>query len=132
MIDRRHLLMGASALLVPAGRAAAANRGPGIGLIFVAQSTCPYCRQIAPSLHDLNRATAIDVLVASMDGRGLAPFQGYEDGRTHPLTSSYRAVPVVLVYNRRLDRVTHEVTGIRSLRRFVTRLSLAMRQSAAM
>lgn len=103
-----------------------------IGLIFVAQSTCPYCRSISPSLFELKLRTGMDVLVASMDGRSLDPFPDFKDGRQHALTQRYRSVPVVLVYNERLGGVTHELLGLSTPRRFVTRLALAMRQSAAL
>lgn len=130
-VTRRAVLAGLSAtLILPARNAAASNTR--LGLIFVAQSTCPYCRSLAPVLSQVGDTGQADVMLASMDRRPLPPFVRFEDGITHPLTQGFKTVPQVLVYNGRLDQITHVVGGVRTMRRFVLRLSMAMRQSAAM
>lgn len=130
-LTRRTVMLGlpASFFLAPQQALAAGNR---LGLIFVAQSTCPYCRAIAPVLMQVREADVADVMVASMDRRAVAPFADFEDGRSHPLTSRFQSVPQVLIYNPKLDRVTHVVGGVRNPRRYVLRLSHALRQSAAL
>ena len=130
VVTRRSVFLGLPALLLSSRMAAASESG--LGLIFVGQSTCPYCQALAPILMQLSDAGAVDVMFASMDRRPLPPFYRFEDGLTHPLTRDYRTVPQVLVYNARLDRVTHEIGGVRNMRRFVLRLSHAMRQSVAL
>ena len=130
-LSRRALVLGLpAALLVPA-RQAMASQGK-LGLIFVGQSTCPYCRSLSPILMQLSDTGVADVMLASMDRRPIPPFFAFEDGLTHPLTRKFRTVPQVLVYNPRLDQVTHVVGGVRNMRRFVLRLSQALRQSAAL
>ena len=130
-MNRRSVIMGLPAALFAASQARATSPAR-LGLIFVAQGTCPYCAAIAPVLAQLQRETGIDVLVASLDRRPVSPFGGFEDGTRHPLTAHYRSVPHVLVFNGRQNRITHEVSGLRTMRDFVGRLSTALRQSAAL
>ncbi|WP_342075147.1 conjugal transfer protein TraF [Yoonia sp. SS1-5] len=130
-MSRRSMMLGLPAsLLLPARRAKAA--GNQLGLIFVAQSTCPYCQSIAPVLKQLSDAGVADVMLASMDRRPVPPFVRFQDGHAHPLTAHFRSVPQVLVYNANLDQVTHVVGGVRNPRRYILRLSHALQQSAAM
>ena len=130
-LSRRALVLGLPAALLGPARQAMASQGR-LGLIFVGQSTCPYCQSLAPVLMQLSNAGVADVMLASMDRRPLPPFFAFEDGLTHPLTREFRTVPQVLVYNPHLDQVTHVVGGVRNMRRFVLRLSIALRQSAAL
>lgn len=130
-LTRRSLVLGLpAALIFPPRRAMASDQR--LGLIFVGQSTCPYCQSLAPILGSMSDAGVADVMLASMDRRPLPPFFAYQDGLTHPLTRDFRTVPQVLVYNPRHDDVTHIISGVRNMRRFVLRLSHAMRQSAAL
>ena len=130
-VTRRTLVFGwPAAFLWPARPASAASTR--LGLIFVGQSTCPFCQSLAPALKQMSDLGVADVLLASMDRRPLPPFHTFEDGLAHPLTKDFRTVPQVLVYNPRLDQVTHVIGGVRNMRRFILRLSFALRQSAAL
>lgn len=129
-LTRRSMFLGMPSLML-SGRVALASESR-LGLIFVGQSTCPYCQSLAPILMQLSDAGVADVLFASMDRRPLPPFHEFEDGLVHPMTRHYQTVPQVLVYNGRLGAVTHEIGGVRNMRRFVLRLSHAMRQSVKM
>lgn len=101
-----------------------------LGVIFVAQSTCPYCAAIAPLLKQLQDQAGIDVLVASMDRQPVFPFPDFEDGLTHPMTAHFQWVPQVLVFNSKHQLITHHVEGVRTMRHFVSRLSSALRESS--
>jgi thiol-disulfide isomerase/thioredoxin len=130
MNRRKFVVSGLAALLASAQMAQAAPSG--LGIIFVAQSTCPYCAAIAPILAQLRDEAGVDVILASMDGAPLPPFMTFEDGRQNPLTAHYPAVPQVLIYSERLGRVTHEIGGVRTLRHFINQLSFALRQAAVL
>jgi len=116
------------ALLLSAQAASAAPAS--LGIVFVEQSTCPYCAAIAPVLKQLQDQTGIDVLVASMDLQPVLPFAEFEDGLRHPLTSHFQSVPQVLIFNSKYQRITHHVGGVRTMRHFISRLSSALRESA--
>lgn len=119
---------------LPAGvvlSATAAQASPsGLGIIFVAQSTCPYCAAVAPVLAQLRDQAGVDVLLASMDGATVPPFSSFEDGHAHPLTAHYKTVPQVLVYSERRGAITHEIGGVRTTRHFINQLSSALRQAS--
>ncbi|WP_108816593.1 conjugal transfer protein TraF [Loktanella sp. Alg231-35] len=119
-----------AALLLSAQKA---NASPsGLGVIFVAQSTCPYCAAIAPVLKQLQDETGIDVLLASMDLQPVLPFTSFEDGLRHPLTAHFQSVPQVLIFNGKHQRITHHVGGVRTMRHFLSRLSSALRESSVL
>ena len=130
-INRRRFCAALPAALACAAHPAHAYQ-PRLGLIFVAQSTCPYCAAIAPVLGQLEAETGIDVLVAAMDRRPIPPFTQFQDGTIHPLTAHFRTVPQVLVFNGHHQRITHHIAGVRTMRDFVSRLSLALQQSTAL
>lgn len=130
-MNRRQFFLTLPAALLGSVQVAQASPAR-LGLIFVAQSTCPYCAAIAPVLAQLQHDAGIDVLVASLDHRPITPFASFEDGTAHPLTAHYRSVPHVLVYNSGVGRITHEVSGVRTMRHFVQRLSISLRQSSAL
>lgn len=102
----------------------------GLGIIFVMQSDCPYCAAAAPVLYQLQQDAGVPVMLASMDGLAIHPFERAEDARLNPLTSRYPSVPQVLIYNAKLDGVTHEFGGFRNMRHFVNQLSSALRQAS--
>lgn len=130
-MNRRKFVITLPAALLLSAQAAQASPAR-LGIIFVAQSTCPYCAAISPILNELQTQGGVEILVASMDGTAIYPFPNFEDGLTHPLTAHYGSVPQVLIFNGRLGRVTHEVGGVRNMRRFILRLSTALRQSSAL
>lgn len=128
-MNRREFLALAAFATVPgAVRAAVADPA---GLIFIAQSSCPYCQTLAPLLHDLS-LRGLPVLPVSMDRAPIAPFVDFEDGLLHPISTSVTSVPLVLVYHRRLDRITHEVAGFRDLRHYIRRLSRALDEARSL
>ena len=130
-MNRRFILSAIPASIVTLGiPSASAASASGLGIIFVGQSTCPYCAAAAPVLEQLHRDVGIPVIVASMDGLPVYPFAHVQDARANPLTSHYASVPQVLVYNQRLDRVTHEFGGFRNMRHFINQLSSALRQAS--
>lgn len=129
-MNRRRVLLLPFSLLLPALPAQAASGR--LGIIFVGQSSCPYCLAIAPILKQLQEAGSADVLVASMDMAAIPPFAAFEDGRAHPLTARFQTVPQVMIYHPGRDRVTHVVGGVRNLRHFVRRLSFALREASAL
>ena len=124
------LLSSVAVSMVPS--LAAAGPQLNVGIIFVGASSCPYCRVVAPVLHDLQHQTGMDVLVASIDNAAVHPFPEFHDGRAHPLAGTVTQIPHVMVYNFNHERVTHEIVGLRSTRHFVQRLSVALRQSQEM
>jgi len=134
MVNRRRILelIACAGLpsLVP--QAVLAATKPNVGLIFVGASWCQYCAAISPLLHDLQQQTGMDILVASLDRRPIAPFAAFEDATAHPAASGITSIPHIFVYNQTLDAVTHQVVGVRTSRSFVQRLSSAMAQSRAM
>lgn len=130
-MNRRNFVAALPAALLLSAQAA--NASPSrLGVIFVAQSTCPYCAAISPVLKQLQDETGIDVLVASMDRQPVRPFTTFEDGLRHPLTSDFQSVPQVLIFNSKHQRITHHVGGVRTMRHFVTRLSSALQQSSVL
>jgi len=134
MVNRRRALELIAAGCLPAlvPQAVAASTQPNVGLIFVGASWCNYCASISPLLHDLQRQTGMEILVASLDNAPIAPFAGFEDARTHQSTANITQIPHIFVYNKGLDAVTHQIVGVRTSRSFVNRLSIAMRQSSQM
>ena len=134
MVNRRRvleLLAGAGAVSsLPA--AVSAATGPNVGLIFVGASWCHYCASVSPLLHDLQGQTGMEILVASLDRRPIAPFPDFEDATAHEAAAGITTIPHIFVYNKSLDAVTHQIVGVRTARSFVNRLSQAMRQSSAM
>ena len=130
MNRRRFVTVLPAALLISAQ---AANASPsGLGVSFVAQSTCPYCAAIAPVLKQLQDQAGIDVLVASMDLQPVHPFTTFENGHLHPLTAHFQSVPQVLIFNGKHQRITHHVGSVRTMRHFVSRLSSALRESSVL
>jgi len=130
-MNRRQFVAGLPVSLLLSAQVAQASPS-GLGIIFVAQSTCPYCAVIAPILAQLRDEGGVDVIVASMNAAPVAPFPTFEDGRQNPLTAHFTSVPQVLIYNERLGQVTHEIGGVRTLRHFITRLSLSLQQASAL
>lgn len=129
-MNRRHFVFALPALALAARPAAASSSR--LGLIFVGQSTCPYCAAIAPVLSRMNDAGHVDLMLASMDRRPIPPIYGFEDGLAHPLTRRVRTVPQVMIYHPELDQVTHVVGGVRNMRHFVRRLSQALREASSL
>ena len=130
-MNRRNFVAALPAALLLSPRAA--NASPSrLGVILVAQSTCPYCAAVAPVLKQLQDQTGIDILVASMDLQPVLPFTDFEDGLRHPLTAHFQYVPQVLIFNNKHQRITHHVGGVRTMRHFVTRLSPALQQSSVL
>lgn len=128
-MNRRTFFLAVPAALLSSAQAASATPAQ-LGIVFVAQSTCPYCAAIAPILKQLQDQTGVDVLVASMNLQPVLPFTEFEDGLRHPLTSEFRSVPQVLIFNSKYQRITHHVSGVRTMRHFVKQLSSALRESA--
>lgn len=134
MNNRRHFLGTCLASLGLASLPCVLSASPAlnVGIIFVGASSCPYCRVVAPVLHDLQAQTGMDILVASIDNAPVYPFPEFQDGRAHPMARKVTHLPHVMVYNFAHARVTHEIVGLRSTRNFIQRLSAALRQSSEM
>lgn len=134
MIDRRHFLgmsiFGVGSLAMPS--VALARSGHNAGILFFGASFCPYCRVIAPVLHDFHVQTRMEVLVASLDNAPVYPFPEFHDPRAHPLAQNVTRIPHVMVYNYTHQAVTHEIVGLRSTRSFIQQLAGALRQSSEM
>lgn len=127
-MNRRRFLTTLPAFLL-ANPVLAEPVGPGVALIFVGTSWCPYCAEIAPLILPVERDAGVPVLVASLDNQPIYPFPEWVDGRAHPLTRQFDQVPQVLVYNQRLDDITHVIGSYRNPRHFIQLLGLAFRQS---
>lgn len=105
---------------------------PGVAVIFVAASWCPYCAQVAPLLASLPREAGVPILVASLDNQPVLPFRDFVDGQSHPLSARAARIPVVMVFNQRHADVTHVIDHYRNPRQFVQLLGAALRQSVEM
>lgn len=103
-----------------------------IGLIFVAASWCPVCKQAAPVLALFSEQSGIPVLVASQDNRPIPPFADAVPARDHPVAKSILHVPTILVFDGGRDEITSQIIGYRNPRSYLARLVKAvnMRQSS--
>ena len=94
-----------------------------VGFIFVGASWCPVCKHAAPVLALFAERHQIPVLVASHDGRPIAPFRSVTDARTHPLSQNIATLPTTLVYAQASDQVIAQLVGYRDPTRFARSLA---------
>ena len=94
-MNRRSFMTSA---LVAAGLPAAlqAQEHPRIGLIFVGASWCAVCHAAASILAPAADKSGLDILVASQDGKAIAPWPNFVDARGNPLTAEVKSIPTLL------------------------------------
>ena len=126
---RRGFLTGSlSMLATPAISRTSGGAGvsSGVGVIFIGASWCAYCKSAAPVLAAVTQPAGIPVLVASHDARPIPPFMDVQDARAHPVAAGITTFPTTLIYARRKDTITAEMTGYRSARHYALSLREAL------
>ena len=138
VLPRRYLVNRFAALLfvgaagVPSMSCADSHGLDDVAVIFVGASWCPHCKQAAPVLAAIMEPAGVPVLVASHDGRPIAPFPFVEDARLHPIAGQILRLPTTLIYNRVADTVVAQIEGYGGARRYAGRVTAAVRQAAAL
>lgn len=103
------------------------------GLILVGVSWCVFCQAAAAALQAAAGPAGLPLLVASQDGRPVAPIPDCVDARGHPLTDGAGRVPLLLVVDMATEQVAARIEGFRNPRAYLTRLQatlLALREGA--
>jgi thiol-disulfide isomerase/thioredoxin len=112
-------------MLAPKELFAAENK---IAFIFVGASWCPVCHQAAPMLALFSRRTGVPVLVASQDGRPIAPFERFVPSAEHPIAMSVKLLPTTLVYSNKTENLIASIEGYRNSRSYFNQLKAAFDQ----
>ncbi|WP_372574731.1 conjugal transfer protein TraF [Ruegeria jejuensis] len=132
-MKRRVFLSAAVASLI-AGTAAFAEAPktevPGIGVILIGASWCSLCHSAAPVLAAIVDGAAIPVLVASQDGRPIAPFPDVVDASEHPVAAAVQQFPTTLIYSHAAGRIVSEIVGYKNARQYAQRVSNAILAAA--
>lgn len=124
-MNRRHFLSLVSAgTLLPQPVLSATS---GFGIIFVGASWCPVCKQAAPVLALYAQQSGLPVLVASKDGRPIAPFPEFVESSQHPIAMHYSALPTTLVFSRAAGRPVYAFEGYRDPRWYLLKLARGLR-----
>lgn len=121
-MDRRLFLTGSllATLTLPGHSALAATPDhPRIALIFVGASWCPVCHAAAAVLAPMAVRSGIDVLVASQDGKPIAPWPACVDARGHRLAASVTAIPTLLFVDLVAGRAIAELPGFSDPRQYI-------------
>lgn len=118
-MNRRSFISGA--LLAPSVSWAAIPEVPA-GIILVGASWCSVCKQAAPVLALFAERNNVSILVASADGRPIAPFGEFRDAGTHPLTKAVKVYPTTLIYSPRVEGVLAVFEGYRNPASYIGRI----------
>jgi thiol-disulfide isomerase/thioredoxin len=84
---------------------------PRIGLIFVGASWCPVCHAAASILAPAAEQSGLDILVASQDGKAIAPWTSFVDARGNPLTAKVKSIPTLLFVDLAQGTVISQFEG---------------------
>ncbi|WP_140846644.1 conjugal transfer protein TraF [Paracoccus sp. FO-3] len=103
------------------------------GLILVGVSCCVFCQGAASVLQAAAEPVGLPLLVASQDGRPIAPIPDCADARGHPQADGAGRVPLLLIVDMATQQVVASIEGYRNPRAYLTRLRatlLALREGA--
>lgn len=109
--SRRSVLTLALSTVTLAAGPALARSHPQIALIFVGASWCPVCHAAAAVLAPAAERSDLDILVASHDGKPIAPWPAFVDARGHPLTSGVKALPTLLFVDLKEGMIVARIEG---------------------
>lgn len=123
-MKRRDLLLGIAAVpLIGAVPAAAQSlRDRPLGLILVGVSWCEFCKGAASALQAAASPVDLPLLVASQDGRPIAPIETCVDARGHPLAGDVVQVPALLFVHIPTQQVIARIDGYRNPRSYLNRV----------
>ncbi len=127
---RRSFILAAIASLSPCPSFAARNPYGSVGVILIGASWCPVCKSAAPVLAALTEPAGIPVLVASHDGRPIAPFPTMVDAANHPLSAGVDALPTTLIYSKERDTIIAQIVGYKNARHYAQSVSVAIKAAA--
>ena len=99
----------------------------GVGVILIGASWCSVCKSAAPVLAAMAEPAGIPVLVASHDGRPIAPFPTIVDATTHPIAASITQWPTTLIYSQRKGSVTGQIVGYKNARHYAQSITIAVK-----
>jgi len=126
-LNRREVLVGGAAMLLPLPALAIENAG----VILVGASWCSVCKQAAPILALLSEQGQFPVLVASHDARPIPPFPDVVSSLENPLTSDITTFPVTLVYSAAQNAVAGRVDGFRNPKWYMRAVASMINQAEA-
>lgn len=129
-LTRRHLLL-LSAAVATLPRTAAAGSRPPIGLIFVGASWCPVCHQAAAALAPAAARSGLDILVASQDGKAIAPWEHFVDGRANWITAGITEIPTLLFIDTARGEIVGALKGFQSPGQYLGTVRETLRQAGA-
>ncbi len=131
-LTRRNLLALPAALgLGTAVEPIAANPRPPIGLIFVGASWCPVCHQAALVLAPAAERSGLDILVASQDGKAIAPWTSFVDARGNRITASITEIPTLLFVDTARGQIIGTLKGFQSPGQYLGTIRETLRQASA-
>lgn len=107
-------LLGACLLLTALPRPLTAAAHPRIALIFVGASWCPVCHSAAAVLGPAAARSGLEILVASQDGKPIAPWSDFVDARASSLTATVKAIPTLLFVDLARGEVFARIEGFQS------------------
>jgi len=126
-LNRREVLVGGAAMLLPMPALAIENAG----VILVGASWCSVCKQAAPILALLSEQGQFPVLVASHDSRPIPPFSDVVSSLDNPLTSDITTFPVTMVYASAQNAVVGRVDGFRNPKWYMRAVASMINQAEA-
>jgi hypothetical protein len=131
-LTRRHLLALPAVLgLGTAVEPIAANPRPPIGLIFVGASWCPVCHQAAAVLAPATERSGLDILVASQNGKAIAPWTSFLDARGNRITASITEIPTLLFVDTARGQIIGALKGFQSPGQYLGTIRETLRQASA-
>jgi len=110
-MNRRAFLIGSVASALITSKALAQTTKT--AFIFVGASWCPVCHRAAPVLARIAIQSGTPVLVASADGRPIAPFERFVSTQDHPIANAVTAYPTTLVYSGNSKQLVATIEGYR-------------------
>lgn len=94
----------------------------GHGLVFFFRSDCPYCKQTARALKEIERRYGVEVVAATLDGAGLPEYPQYRDGRNLGDKWGVTAVPALFIADKNTLEHAPVGYGVMSLEQIIARM----------
>jgi thiol-disulfide isomerase/thioredoxin len=131
IVTRRWFALGcfASTLVLQTGPAFS-RPIPKIALIFVGANWCPVCHAAAAVLAPAAERSSLEILVASHDGKPIAPWPDFVDARGHPLTAEVKALPTLLFVDLVEGTVIAKIEGFGTAGGYLSQVRATLKAAA--
>lgn len=98
----------------------------GAGLFFIYTSTCPYCKQMAPTLKQFEKMYGMEVFPITMDGGTFQEFPNPRPDNGISRSLGVETVPAIYLASPRDKKITPIGFGVISISEIVERINVIM------